>query len=766
MKTYIKHKNIYSGIICAMLMAVMVLVMHTTVYAASAKVSISSSNVTQGDEFEVIITIKADANIGAYNFYIDYDAEILEAVSGFNGGGNGRVQLMYYVPNTDVTSELTAKLTFKAKKPGTTSIKYVSISDDNGVIDFDTTDNMNVTATEGSVTVKAPYVASTNNYLSSLKVEAVKADGSTYSLDLSPAFSKDVTKYSAEAVEGVTKLVVSATQEDSKASIKTSGTKMDPGDNTTTITVTAEDGSTRKYVIYTAVAKPAETTTVPPEPITVQIDGTDSYIEDINDAVTLPEGFETFDYQYKDNTVVAAKGLVKNLIVTYVTKGDGSAGQLYVYDEAADTFYPMSNIQITQKLYTIVKEPEDIIIPDGFTETDISIGEQTFKGWVNSEVENIYLIYAMNWNGDSGLYYYDVNEEQVIRYFDIAVQTGVAVDSYNSLLSANEKLKDEINQLKADNNNEESGSVTLYKYLAFGCSIMAIIYLGIIIYLVVGKKKDDEEDMETDADVSEEEAPAEKTIVEEAPAEEATANAATEVETATETENTDAEVVDIEVADTEVTDTEVADTETTATEVSDTETTDTETTVTEPSSMEVTVEEAEEISSEEIVTPEEHVTEIIAENLEDTDFGDIDDEQDEIDDMLMDFEDIITGETEAAIAEETAEEIAEDERAEEDEAVEETSEFAEEIQPDIEAVIQPETEVTEEVEPAVEVSEITEEAEATAEVEEQPQTEEAVQATSDEKKKRVEQIMEDEENSISADDLDMVIDELFDDLFG
>ena len=750
MKTYLKHKNIFNGIICAALLTFMILAMPATIYAASASVSISSSNVTQGDEFNVTVTIKADSNIGAYNFYIDYDADVIEAVSGFNGGGNGRIQLMYYVPSTDVTNELTAKITFKAKNPGTTSIKYVSISDDNGVIDFDTTDNMNVTSQDGSVTVKAPYVASTNNYLSSLKVEAVKADGSTYSLDLSPSFSKDVTKYSAEAVEGVTKLVVSATQEDSKASITTSGTKMDPGDNTTTITVTAEDGSTRKYVIYTAVAKPPETTTAPPEPVTVQIDGTDSYIEDINDAVALPEGFETFEYQYKDKTVVAAKGLVKNLIVMYVTKGDGSAGQLYVYDEATDTFYPMSNIQITQKLYTIVKEPEDIVIPDGFTETTVSVGEQSFKGWVNSEVENIYLIYAMNWNGESGLYYYDVNEEQIMRYFDIAVQAGVAVDTYNSLLSANEKLKDEINQLKADNNSkEESGNEKLYKYLALGCSIMAVIYLGIIIYLVVGKKKDNEEDIEADADVLDETANTETEAEE-------TVNADTEVQETADAEagNVDTENADTEALDTEVMDIESADTEALDTEVTDTETTDNEVSGTETIDIESLDTEAIE---NEAIDVEASATE--TSGMEDTGFCDINDEQDEIDDMLMDFEDIITGETEAAIAEETKE-IEETE-----EIAEEKTEFAEEIQPDIEALAE-EAEMTEEAE-TEEETEVTEAAETEEnEVTEETETEEAVQTTSDEKKKKVEQIMDDKENSINADDLDMVIDELFDDLFG
>ncbi len=775
MNRYAKHKNIWNGILCVMLMTIMILTLQTTVYGASATVSISSSNVTQGDEFDVIVTIKADANIGAYNFYIDYDANVIEAVSGFEGGGNGRIQLMAYAQNTNVSTENTIKIRFKAKNPGTSTLKYISISEDNGVIDFDSADNMSVTATEGSVTVKAPYVASKNNNLSSLNVEAVKADGSTYSLDLSPKFSKDVTKYSATAVEGVKKLVVSATQEDSKASIKITGTAMDPGDNTTTITVTAEDGSTKKYVIYTDVEKAPETTTPPPEPIIVQIDGTDSYIEDINDAVALPEGFETFEYSYKDKTVVAAKGISKNLIIMYVTKGDGSAGQLYIYEGDTDTFYPMSNVQITQKLYTIVKEPADLIIPDGFVEANVTIGENTFKGWSNSDVENIYLVYAMNWNGDKGLYYYDANESQIIRYFDISVQAGVAVDDYNSLLSENEKFKDEINQLKADNNKEEAGSVTLYKNLALVCIIMAVVYLGVIIYLVARKKKDNVIDEEETEAIKEDEISEETGEIEKSE----------EVEESEETELAEASEVSEqpEIIEEIVTSKDEVDVAVDAIVSNIAEEIAAETIVKEEiteSAIEETNTELENVTEESTIQ-ESTIEEVAIEN-EETDvivempaeeFVVIDDEQDEIDDMLLDFEDIITSDVESAIEEEN--------EVSDSEIQVENVEFAEEIEPNTEII--EESQIQEEVKDiSVEVSEteepmveevVMDEPETEETETEEPEVEEVVvdeseieETSSEDKKKKVAEIMEDKNSSINADDLDMVIDELFEDLFG
>lgn len=751
MRMYKKHINIYRAVLCTVFMMLMIIVLNTEmVYAASATVSISSSEVTKGEEFNVIIRIKADTNIGAYNFYVDYDAEILEAVSGFEGGGNGRVQVMYYIQSAaDAKTDITVKIKFKAKKPGTSSIKYVSISDDNGVIDFDSADNMSVTATEGSVKVKAPYVASTDNYLTNLKVEAVKSDGSTYTLNLSPKFSKDVTKYNAKAVEGVTKLVVTADKSDSKASITMSGRNMDPGDNTTTITVTAEDGSVRKYVIYTNVEKKPETTTPPPEPIKIQIDGTDAFLKDIDKSVKLPEGFEKVNYQYKGEEVIVGKGLVKNLIVMCVTKGENDDGQLYIYDETADIFYPMSNIQLTQKLYTIVKEPQDLIIPSGYKETTVTIDEQTFKGWSNSEIENVYLIYAMNWNGEKGLYYYDSKEKQIIRYFDVTVQVGagngIQIDDYNDLVSQNENLKDEINRLKKENNNSEAESVKLYKYLSAGCCIMAVIYLGIIIYLVAVKKNKQSEEIEDTEKIENEE----------------------DIQDAGE-EITEEIQDDIKVSE------DNAAEEKTENEKTENEKTEHKMAANDKIGNDKAIEANQTIDKEDNNSVQNDIVVTVTENPIDEALL-LDDEQDEIDDLLMDFEDIITAETVASIMEEEENIKASNEDKEDKDVTNEIKvELAKELVPEVPASEALEEEndkieeaITDDSDIAASIDETMVEDEKKDSGEKQKKNNEMTTSEDidDEKKKKVAKIMEDDDSSINSDDIDMVIDELFDDLF-
>ncbi len=80
------------------------------------------------------------------------------------------------------------------------------------------------------------------NTLSSLGIEGI---------ELTPSFEEDVTQYTAHLPEDVTKLEITAKATDSKATVDIEGNEeLKDGDNTITITVTAEDGSTKEYTIH------------------------------------------------------------------------------------------------------------------------------------------------------------------------------------------------------------------------------------------------------------------------------------------------------------------------------------------------------------------------------------------------------------------------------------------------------------------------------------------------------------------------------------
>lgn len=222
-----------TALVMAMLMGILMFSGLTNVKAAqTAHVSISSASANVGDEVTITITASSDVKIELCDIWIDYDASILQYVNGFNteGGGTGRLL------SSDETS---FKVVFKAINPGTATISVNKSTSYTGSADEDF---MSLTTSSGTVTVKAPASYSSDNTLKSLQI----SPGT-----LSPAFSPDRTTYNVTVDADVTELVVSAVANDNAAKVSISGRRMDPGSNTTTITVTAKDGSVNKYIIYT-----------------------------------------------------------------------------------------------------------------------------------------------------------------------------------------------------------------------------------------------------------------------------------------------------------------------------------------------------------------------------------------------------------------------------------------------------------------------------------------------------------------------------------
>ena len=92
---------------------------------------------------------------------------------------------------------------------------------------------------------------STNNYLATLSV----TPGA-----ISPAFDKDTTVYTVDLPETTTSINVSATPEDTKASVAGVGsTALVVGANVIIVTVTAEDSSTRQYILTVNRGTPIST---------------------------------------------------------------------------------------------------------------------------------------------------------------------------------------------------------------------------------------------------------------------------------------------------------------------------------------------------------------------------------------------------------------------------------------------------------------------------------------------------------------------------
>lgn len=200
-----------------------------------ASISISSASGTVGSTITVTVTISASDVIDAASVPVSYDNSIIKPV----GAGNTGVVSFALLDASAYGSNESISMQFEVIAAGTTTLSVagdakISVNGERATVS---------SSSSGKVTAKAPASYSSDNTLKSLQI----SPGT-----LSPAFSPDRTTYNATVDADVTELVVSAAANDSAAKISSiSGIIMDPGSNTTTITVTAEDGSVKKYIIYT-----------------------------------------------------------------------------------------------------------------------------------------------------------------------------------------------------------------------------------------------------------------------------------------------------------------------------------------------------------------------------------------------------------------------------------------------------------------------------------------------------------------------------------
>ncbi|MDO4317780.1 MAG: cadherin-like beta sandwich domain-containing protein [Lachnospiraceae bacterium] len=415
------RRKIIRSLICAALLFVLVLPVRTSVVsaAASAAIKVASVSCEKGQTVTVSVTVSTTVDMAMYQYTLSYDTAVLQYQSG-DADGESAGTLRIIKESASGTSQ-TLKFTFKSLAVGSSKVSvsdYIVCPTD---IAYD--DSLPTTVTNGTVTVKAPYQASTNANLKSLSV----GQGS-----LSPAFSKSVYEYAVSVGGGVDRLTVSASPEDSKATVKVSGnTNLKEGANTVTIKVTAEDGKTTKtYKIIVTRAKPSPTPSptpsLTPEPTATPTQGVTVAVGEqtltLSDVITaqIPEGFEETTFEYENVTVPALRSLSGELLLVQMDDG-----KLYLYRPADNGFVPYQVITAIQKTYTVLPLPASETVPEGYIETVRTIGAEEVTVYVNSEDSESCLVYAMNWNGDCAWYRYDGEEATMQRvFFDAQPQPG------------------------------------------------------------------------------------------------------------------------------------------------------------------------------------------------------------------------------------------------------------------------------------------------------------------------------------------------------
>ena len=208
--------------------------------ATSISISTSKSSVAPGETFTVTVSAKGAGPVtatvkngsGGKTEFLDNNSYSFQCTAGSSGSVtiSASGTLGDYDTGEDTNRSATPK-----------SVSIVQPSSGNGSSSSGGTTTKKPTTTT-KPTEKKEEKKSTDSTLSSLSI----AEGA-----ITPEFNRDVKEYAITVPNEVTKLNITATPTDSKASVSvTEYEELKEGENTITISVTAEDGTTKTdYVI-------------------------------------------------------------------------------------------------------------------------------------------------------------------------------------------------------------------------------------------------------------------------------------------------------------------------------------------------------------------------------------------------------------------------------------------------------------------------------------------------------------------------------------
>ena len=442
-------KTVSSIIICAVVLTASVIFCSA---AGSTSVAVSKTSANKGDTITVTVTMSANEAMYSSQMRLNYNSGIFQYVSGdSDSGGAGTVNI---VPTPGGKQSVSATITFTAIGSGSGSFSvsdcyYVGISEQ----------MTGVSASSATVSV-ADATQSNNANLTSLRLNG----GS-----LSPAFSPNVTSYTATVPNNITSGRLYANTADPAATVSVEGSSnLKEGQNVRTVVVTAPGGAVKRYTV-TIIRQGAdesslEESTASEEennPLEVTINGAAATIITDTSVLTVPTGFNGIKTQYNGVEVPVAQD--NNYTIYFVKTAESETPVLCVLKDGA--FEPIKYLNANNKFY--IFEADGKSVPDGYRTAETEIGGFTVEGYAsNDSVFNGYYFVYCYVSGQRDYYRYDSSDNTIQREPDFTSGKALAVNMH------------EDPQIEEDENN---GFFARFSSLSTNAKITVILIAAAII---------------------------------------------------------------------------------------------------------------------------------------------------------------------------------------------------------------------------------------------------------------------------------------------
>ena len=316
----------------------------TNAKAITASMSCSSqSSVTLGNTISV--TIRGNASeAGYWEGMMSYDSSKLQLIS-----GSARIF------DESAGASKSYSYTFKAIATGSAYVKmdYMKVANSTG--DSETTTSSSPCSINVVKQSTSTSASSNNNFNKNNNVNK-DSDNSLKSLSiddqkLNPEFNKDTLEYSVELENNVEKIKINAETTSSKSSIKGTGEiDVKEGLNKIEVVVTAENGSTRTYIINATVKEK--------DPIKVKVAGKGYTIVRKLDGLKIPTTFTEKEITISNEKINACYN--DNINYTLVALQDDKGKiNFFIYNERKN-IYSKFNMISSADLNVIVLKLEMI----------------------------------------------------------------------------------------------------------------------------------------------------------------------------------------------------------------------------------------------------------------------------------------------------------------------------------------------------------------------------------------------------------------------
>lgn len=269
----------------------------------------------------------------------------------------------------------------------------------------------------GSVSSGGNTQQGTQNSEPSKSSDATLASLSVSEGTMSPSFKSGTSKYELSLPSDTTKIKIEAKANDSKAKVSGTGeVELKQGNNKISITVTAEDGTTKTYTINAYVEETPE--------VFLTYNDTQLGVVKNTDNVSKPgDAFEEVKLKIDGKEVTGWQNNIMNVTVLYLINEESGEKNFYLYDAEKNVltsvFKPIT--LLGNNLY-IIDVDQELQTRQGMTFTTVTVDEKELQGWKFNEAgfDKYCLIYVMNEQGEKQYYQYEATQNTLQLYSNAA----------------------------------------------------------------------------------------------------------------------------------------------------------------------------------------------------------------------------------------------------------------------------------------------------------------------------------------------------------